>query len=174
MTGLPDASENALAPLRTAMLENARASVAAIRADAEARAAGILNEARRQADLIRSDAEASGEATARADALVRSASARREAHETMLREQSALRAELQRQVRDAAIALRVDPRYPALLDRLSQQCRRILGPETTVAESADGGVTARAGSRRIDLSLPVIAAQTLESMEREVSQLWTP
>jgi vacuolar-type H+-ATPase subunit E/Vma4 len=174
VTGLPVGSDAALAPLRAALLETTRTSAAAIVADAETQAAAILNDAKQQADLIRSDAAARGDATARSEALVRSALARRQAHETVLREQSALRRELQRQVRDAAVALRADPRYPALLDRLGQQCRAILGPEATVAESADGGVTARADSREIDLSLPVIATRTLESMGREVSPLWTP
>lgn len=174
MSGLPEGSDRALAPIRAALLDAARVSAAAIVNDAEERAAAILNDAKQRADLIRHDAAASGEAAARSEAIVRSAGARRQAHETVLREQNALRLQLQLQVREAATALRTDPRYPALLDRLGEHCRAILGPEATVMESADGGATAEAGSRRVELTLPAIASQTLESMAREVSPLWMP
>jgi vacuolar-type H+-ATPase subunit E/Vma4 len=57
--------------------------------------------------------------------------------------------------------------------QLIEQSHALLGPEATVAESPEGGVIAEAGSRRLDLSLPVLAARTLESMTQEVRELWT-
>jgi len=110
---------------------------------------------------------------ARARAVLRFARARREAHETVLMRRNALRLALHRQVRESAAELRTDPRYPRLLARLIEQSHALLGPEATVAESSQGGVIAEAGSRRLDLSLPVLAIRTLELMTQEVSALWT-
>lgn len=172
MSGLPEGSDAALAPIRAALREASRVSAAAIVDGAEAQASAILDDAKRQAELIRQAAVESGEQAARSEATLRSAGVRRRAHETVLRQQSALRLELQEQTRRAAVALRDDPRYPALLEALSRRCRELLGPETTVEESADGGIQGHAGSRMVDLSLPVIAAETLESMGSEVSALW--
>ncbi len=173
MTTLPAGADAALAPLRAALLRAAQASAAAIVADAEARAAVIIRDATHQADELRQAAAANGEEAARSQALLRSAGARRQAHETVLCQQSALRRELQRHVGVAVSPLRDDPRYPALLDRLDQRCRAILGEDAIITESADGGVTAHAGTRSVDLSLPAVAAQTLDSMATEVSALWT-
>lgn len=172
MTGLPEGSDAALAPLRATLMEAARASAAAIVADAEAQATVVVREATQQTEELRRASAASGEEAARSQSLLRSAGVRRQAHEIVLREQSALRQELQRQVGAAASALRDDPRYPELLDRLGGRCRAILGEDATISESADGGVTGHASTRSVDLSLPAIAAQTFALMTPEVSALW--
>jgi cell division septum initiation protein DivIVA len=173
VTGLPDGSDAALAHVRTALQDAARESATRIAEDAAEQAAAMVAEAQREADRLRAAAAENGAAAARSEAALRSARVRRQAHEIVLARQSALRSELQRQVRNAATALRGDPRYPELVDRLGDQCRAVLGPETTVTESVDGGVVARSGTRRLDLSLPVLAVGTLESMAGDVSALWT-
>ena len=160
MTGLPQRSATALAPVRGSLLTAAQKEAADIRRDASEQALALLHTARR-------------EATARSGAALRSARVRRQGHETVLARQNALRLELRRQVRESAAALRTDPRYPPLLTRLTEQSHALLGPDATVAESPDGGVVAEAGSRRLDLSLPTLATRTLESMTQEVRQLWT-
>ena len=76
-------------------------------------------------------------------------------------------------MRAAASALRTDPRYPDLLDRLSERARELLGPRAVVTESPAGGIVAAWGSRRLDLSLPAVAESTLATMASEVSALWT-
>ena len=103
-----------------------------------------------------------------------SARVRREAHETVLAQRSAIRAELQRQVAEAATALQSDPRYAELVARLTERCRAMLGQDAVVAPSPHGGVVATSGSRHLDLSLPTLAAQTLEAVTGEVSGVWTP
>jgi len=50
----------------------------------------------------------------------------------------------------------------------------VLGAEATVTEHPAGGVVAQIGSRGLDLSLPALAARTLDEMSLEVSQLWAP
>jgi len=172
MGGLPSRSAAALAPVRGSLLAAARHEAEEIRRNADAKAMALVEAARRDADRIRSAASADGAATARSQALLRSARARRQAHEIVLTRRNALRLELQRQVREAAAGLRTDPRYPRLLAQLTEQCQALLGPEATVAASPQGGVVAEAGSRSLDLSLPALATRALESMTQEVGELW--
>jgi vacuolar-type H+-ATPase subunit E/Vma4 len=173
MTALSRRSETALAPVRRSLLCAARQEAAGIRRDAAEHATALMDTARREAERIRSAAVEEGTATARSEAVLRSARVRRQAHETVLGRRSALRLHLQRQVRASAVELRTDPRYPALRARLIEQSHALLGWEAMVAESPEGGVIAEAGSRRLDLSLPVLATRTLESMSQEVRALWT-
>jgi len=173
MTGLPQRSAAALAPVRGSLLTDAQRQAADIRREASEQALALLDAARREADGICAAAAEEGAATARSQAVLRLAAVRREAHEKVLKRRNTLRLELQRQVRHAAVALRADPRYPLLIVRLTEQGHTLLGPEATVAESPEGGVVVEAGSRRLDLSLPALATRTLESMTREVSALWT-
>lgn len=174
MTELPQGSAAALAPVRESLLATAAATAAEIRADAHEQAQALLDAATREADRIRADAVASGEAVARSEAALRTARVRREAGEVVLARRNALRLELQRQVRESALALRTDARYPELLARLREHGRALLGADATITEDPDGGVIAEAGSRRLDLSLPTLASDTLESMISEVSALWSP
>jgi len=173
MTGLPQRSATSLSPVRGSLLTAAQQEAAEIRRDASEQALALMDAARRDADRIREAAAEEGAATARSQAVLRFAGVRREAHETVLARRNALRLELHRQVRQSAVALRADPRYPRLLARLTEQGYALLGPDATVAESPEGGVVAEAGSRRLDLSLPALADRTLESMTQEVSALWT-
>ncbi len=73
----------------------------------------------------------------------------------------------------AAQDLGGDPRHEAWLDRLTARCHEALGPEATVTPSPAGGVFGELGTRRLDLSVPVLAAAAVESHAAEVRQLWT-
>ena len=174
MTPLPERSVAALDPVREALLEDARARAEHLRRSAQEEADALRAAAQRDADAILAEAVADGERTARSAAALRSARVRRQAHETVLAQQSAIRAELQRQVAESAAALRTDPRYAELMARLTERSRAVLGPDAVASPSPHGGVVARSGTRHLDLSLPTLAAQTLESMTPEVSALWTP
>jgi len=172
MTGLPHGSDQALAPVREALLTTAEARAHLLRQDAEEQAKAMLAAAGAEAARIISAAVSEGEASARSDAALRSARVRRQAKELVLAQQNALRRELQQQVHDAALTLRQDASYPALLAVLTEQCRAVLGAEVTLSEDPAGGVVAQAGSRRLDLSLPALAARTLDAMSPQVSRLW--
>jgi vacuolar-type H+-ATPase subunit E/Vma4 len=162
-----------LDPIREALLSAAREHAEHLRRSAHEAADALRAAARRDADAILAEAVADGERAARSTAALRSSHVRRQAHETVLAQQSAVRAELQRQVAESAAALRTDPRYAELMDRLTELSRAVLGPDAVVSENPRGGVVARSGTRHLDLSLPTLAAQTLESMTSEVSALWT-
>lgn len=174
MTRLPSGSDAALAPLRESLLAAARATASESRRAAEAQARAILDDAEREAARIRAAAADAGEATARSEASLRSARVRRQAHEAVLARRNALRLEVWCQVREAAVALRTDPRHPDLLARLRVRALEALGPDATVTECPEGGIIAESGSRRLDLSLPTLANGVLESMTPEISALWAP
>jgi len=174
VTPLPERSAAALDPVREALRADARTRAEHLRLSTQGEADAVREAAQREADAILAEAVADGERTARSAAAQRSARVRREAHETVLAQQSAIRAELQRQVAESAAALRTDPRHADLMARLTERSRAVLGPDAVVSPSPLGGVVARSGTRHLDLSLPTLAAQTLESMAPEVSALWTP
>ncbi|XAS65573.1 hypothetical protein ACOM2C_01885 [Pseudarthrobacter sp. So.54] len=164
MTGLAPESEAALGPVRMALRAAAEKQAAELRDAARSQGDALLEAARAEAAGILAAAADEGAAAARSEAALRSARARREAHELVLAQHSSLRLELRRRVREAAVELTSDPRYPGLRARLTEQCRELLGPDAIVSESPDGGVVAEAGSRRLDLSLPLLAGMTLDSM----------
>ncbi|HEX5332250.1 MAG TPA: hypothetical protein VFW79_06365 [Cellulomonas sp.] len=174
MTPLPERSVAALDPVRESLLSAARARAEQLGRSAQEEADAVRAAAQHEADEILAAAVADGERTARSAAALRSARVRREAHETVLAQRSAIRAELQRQVAEAATALQSDPRYAELVARLTESCRAVLGRDADVSPSPLGGVVARSGSRHLDLSLPTLAAQTLEAMADDVSEVWTP
>ncbi|MGO4227255.1 hypothetical protein AB4Y72_00145 [Arthrobacter sp. YAF34] len=172
MTGLSPESDAALEPVRSALRAAAEQQAAALRGLASRQTETLLAAARTEAAAILAAATKEGEDAARSEALLRSARARRQAHELVLAQRSSLRLELHRLVREAAAGLTSDPRYPELVTRLTEQCRQLLGTGAGVSESPAGGVVAEAGPRRLDLSLPVLAELTLDSMPA-ARELWT-
>lgn len=174
MKGLSQDALVALDPLRDALHAAAREEAD----EAESRAAeeveAVLTAAQQRAEEVVADAAAQGTAGARAAAALRSARARREANELVLAEQEALRRALVDQVVRAAQGLRGEQRYAAWVDHLTRRCHEALGPLATVTPSPSGGVIGELGSRRLDLSVPVLAAAAVEAHAVEVRQLWTP
>ncbi|MHB1490162.1 V-type proton ATPase subunit E [mine drainage metagenome] len=173
MSALSRTSSTALEPVRAALRAHAERESAQVWASAEAQVVELRESAHRECARIRADAAAEGAAVARGSAALRSARTRREAHEMVLTRQEEVYAALVAAVGEAASALRADPRYPELRDRLTERARELLGPQAVVTESPVGGIVAHEGSRRLDLSLPTIAETTLGMMAPEVSTLWT-
>lgn len=158
--------------MREALRAAVEKQAAELRDGARTQASVLLDGARAEAAAILAAAADQGAALARSEAALRSALARRQAHELVLAQRNSLRLELHRRVREAAAGLTSDPRYARLLAQLTEQCRELLGPDAIVSESTEGGVVAEAGSRRLDLSLPVLAELTLEEMPG-ADQLWS-
>jgi hypothetical protein len=154
--------DDALAPVRRAITEAARRreQEALDRAGAEADA--VLAAAAAEAGDLLAQARAEGARTGAEQAALEAARVRRDAHRTVLAARTAARADLSRRVAAAVEALSTDPRYPALRARLAAECRDRLGPDAEVVEAPGGGVVGRAGSRRLDLSLAVLAALAAE------------
>jgi vacuolar-type H+-ATPase subunit E/Vma4 len=167
-------AELALAPVRAWLRDAARreadAMVASARADADQQLARARAEAAELISFERDQGAAEGAAAAARER----ARARREARTTVLRAQAALVTLLRDQARAAVLSLKDDEvDYAALREELESRARTALGPEATVAEAPAGGVVAQAGSRRVDLSLAMLADQAVSGLGVEVTRLWT-
>jgi len=173
MTGLPSGSEATLVPVREGLKNSSQVKAADIRKRAHDQAVSIMAAAKTQADQIRATAVSDGEAAAKSEAAIRSARVRRKAHEVELASQNSLLLELQRQVHESAVALKDDPRYPHLLVQLRKESRALLGKGTKITKSSEGGIIAVQGSRRLDLTLSVLAARRLETMLPQISAIWS-
>lgn len=163
-----------LAPLRRALVSAAERDAALAVAAADAEAEAIRRGAAQDAEAIRREARIQGEADGQHVRVVERARARRRARATVLSAQGAAYSRLREEARAAVGALRDDPGYPALRDRLTAQARALVGAEATVTESPDGGVVAEATGRSAVLTLAALADQVLDTLGPDLEALWTP
>jgi vacuolar-type H+-ATPase subunit E/Vma4 len=159
---------------REALLDDAQRRAQEIVALGEEEAARRLEEARREADELVARARAEGEVEGRLQAARVQAVQRFTAHMQVLGAQRASYDALLARARADALALRGDPAYPELLDRLAAAARRDLGPdaEVTIDPAALGGVLARAGSRAVDYTLVALAERCVQDLGARVGALW--
>lgn len=168
----PDASADALAPVRAELVRAARADADAVlaraRADADetvrtarAQAASLLEQARQ--DGVRDGAaEATGERVrARQDAWSRELAARAEVY-------AELRAEVRTRVQEALT------NDAALRTRLRERARALLGAPALITAADDGGVTADAPGRHVDLTVHALTDRALTRLGAEAETLWAP
>ncbi len=163
-----------LAPLRDALLDSVRAESESRRQHESEAAQAALAVARAEAARLVEEGRLAGErAAARGAAQVRAAAAR-QVRESRLRAERALVDELRSRAGDAIQELRSDPRYDRLLDRLARQARLQLGPEAELVRDPPGvgGLTARAGSRSVDYTLPALLDRTIEELGAGLEELW--
>lgn len=173
-TLLAPTTADPLAPVRDTLLAQARQRAAQVLAAADAEAALALATARTEAEAMTRRARQQGEADAAAALADLRARARRRARATVLAAHQAAYDGLRRQVRLAVAALRDDPGFPAVRDRLADDVRRVLGPDAVVCDRPDGGVVAEVGGRRASTGLVDAAERVLDEMGPEVEQLWAP
>lgn len=162
----------ALRPVREALLARARADAAAALAAADAEAARLLDTARDEAAAVLARAREDGERDAAQEAARRRSSARREARAVVLGAQRHAFDELHRRARAAVHAVREDPRYPDLLDRLRERAARELGPDARIRPFPGGGLVAEAPGRRLDLRLEALADEAFDALGPAVAGLW--
>lgn len=163
--------ERELGPVSDALLRAARADAdttvarAAQEADelvaaAQAEAAAILERARRQ-----------GRAEGTAAAKARRTAARQAARELELAAESAAYADLRARVREAVRRATTDR---TAQDRLRRRAHALLGPQAATAAAPEGGLTAAAPGRRVDLTPNTLSDRALERFGAEAEALWTP
>jgi hypothetical protein len=169
----PLAAADALSPVRAALAGEAARQAGEIRAAASAEADAVAAAARRQVEEILSQARARGELDGQAAAARRRTTSRRAARSVTLAAQRGAYDELRRRVRDAVGALREDPVYPRLHDRLEELARGLAGPSATVTRHPAGGVVAQGPGTFVDCSLPRLADRAVDALGAEVSALWS-
>ncbi|WP_157594539.1 V-type ATP synthase subunit E family protein [Streptosporangium amethystogenes] len=165
---------DALAPLAEALSRQVEVDTTEITAEAEKEAAELVAAARREARNVLADARADGAAQARADAVAERVHAERRVRHTELAARREALDELYAQSATVVRALRADPCYPRLLDRLSALARNAGGTDMVVKEQPDGGVLAEGHGRRVDCTLSALAARAVDALGAEVERLWAP
>jgi len=161
MTGRDDLA-GALAPVREALLDSARAEAARIRAAADAAAEATVAAARDEADQIRAQARERGAADAATALGADRSRVRRQARAVLLAARREGSETLRAAARATVLDVRSDPGYPRLHAALIAAARRSLGPGTRTEPAEDGGVIGTRGARRIDLSLTALADRAVE------------
>lgn len=159
---------------RDALLADAHEEARRALADAEEQARAQIEEARRQATEMVARARAEGEADGRLAAARDASQARTQARTEVLAAQREAYEELGRRARAAGLALRDDPGYPGLLERLGAAARRDLGDgaELEVDPPDAGGIRATAGSHRVDYTLTVLADRCVTVLGPEAARIW--
>ena len=161
-------------PLRAALLAEVEAEARRQRVEVDATCEHRLADAQVRARALTEQGRLDGELAAAQEARRRRAAAGRRARELRLGAQRALIDELRRRALEASPQVRADPRYPALLDRLSEAAKSQLGPgaELDVDPPRSGGVVARAGSASVDYTLPALVDRAIVELGGELEELW--
>ncbi|HEY6707666.1 MAG TPA: hypothetical protein VJB61_08730 [Actinomycetota bacterium] len=162
----------ALEPVRAWLLAAARAEAERRRAEAAADAERQVAGARAEADAILADARAQGTAEGSALAAAEETRGRRLARRLVLQAEREAYEELRARSRAAVRALRQDPGYPALRERLNRLALAAAGPGARVSEHPDGGVVAEAPGLRVDCTLDGLAERAIAALGGEVAELW--
>jgi vacuolar-type H+-ATPase subunit E/Vma4 len=144
-------------------------------AEADAAVASELDVARRAFESILAEARADGTAAAQRELDLARARGRRKAQEIVLAAQREVYDGLGDRARSAASALRADPGYDALLDRLEQLARQQLGNDARIQRDPPdlGGVVAEAHGQHVDYSLAALIDRSVRRLGQEVEGLWT-
>ncbi len=164
-----------LAPVRDAVLADARRDADADVAAAQRAGDALVAAAAAQAETIRADARAEGERDAEAVRVAQRARARRRARAIVLGAQQAALDDLHREVRSRLRAaweqesLRAD-----LVARLSATARADLGPDVAVHEHPDGGIVATVDGARAIYRLADLADQVTAGLPDALVAMWTP
>ena len=164
----------AVEPLREALLDQTRADAERRLAAADERVEAVLAEAEERGAASVEQARAEGFAAAAIGGTHDEARARRRARTLVLAAKRELCEELHRQALTAAHALRQDPAYPGLLERLSAVARAQLG-EGAVLEidpPGAGGIRASSGARHVDYTLDALVERCLEQLGARLERLW--
>lgn len=163
-----------LEPLRRAVLEQAHAEAEATRRDAAARAAAIAADAEREGAGLVERAKAEAKLAAGMRGARARADARRAARGLILEAKRDLHDELHIRAREAALELRADPGYAALLEALCAVARDQLGEDAVLEiDSPDaGGVRGVALRRSVDYTLPALAERCVARLGSRIDDLW--
>ncbi len=160
--------------LRALVLAEADGEAGAAVEEAEAKAAEQVRRARREAAALLLRARREGERAGELETAALRAEARGHARRLVLEARREVYEELCRRAQAAALELRESEAYGALLERLEAAARAQLGPEAEVEIDVPelGGVRARAGTRRVDYTLPALTERCITALGGELERLW--
>lgn len=164
----------ALAPVRAYMLRQARTEADRIVAAARTAATTILQQARRSADEAVALARTQGQSDGASAAAAEQSRGREQARSILLGARREALDELRGQVQATVSGLPDEPGYERLLAELTALAGRVAGPDATVTVQPAGGVVAQSRTVVVDCTLPRLADLAVETLGRQVRDLWTP
>jgi hypothetical protein len=163
------AQQQALDPLREALVQAARDEAERLRRSAAQEGRAAVAHAREQAAQVLAAAAADGEAEGRELAALATAGAEQRARTALLEARHAAYAQL---VDASERAVAASLRQPARRTALRRALQTRLGGEVTVLDTADGGLRAVAlDGRAVDASVAALVARALEDLDLE--GLWS-
>jgi vacuolar-type H+-ATPase subunit E/Vma4 len=163
--------DQALAPVRAALLDDASAEAGKLVAGARSAAAALLAQAHQDAAAKISQARDEGRAQAARLARAELSRGRREARAVVLGAQLRAQAEAEGRIRSAIAGLKDEPGYASLRERLAGLALEAAGPGAAVTEHPAGGVVARAPDLLVDCSLPTLAARAITALAPRIREL---
>lgn len=160
-----------LEAVRRHQLAAAHAQAEAILRDARAQAQQIGAKAADDARELIGHAESEGDSTAELDTSRKWTAAKRRARGLILAAQREVYDDLRAAV---SAAIRLDSRYPALLEQLAASAHRELGPGAKVSINSvgTGQVTASRKHRHVEWSLDQIVQDGIERLGPGIEELW--
>jgi len=164
--------QQALEPLRTALLARARAEAEACVVQMRIRTASELDAASAAADQAVHDARIRGETEGAAAVAVEDAAARRQTRTLLLAARRSVYEQLRTQVQSDVRRLHGEPIYRDLRDTMTSAGRSLIGPGASVREVDDGCVIEASG-RRVEVTLESLADWALDGVLADLPG-WTP
>lgn len=166
------AEQQALEPLRNALLTRARGQAAASVARVRSETATQFDAARADADQAVLDARRRGETEGATAVAIDDATVRRQVHTLLLAARRSVYEQLRLQIRNDVRQLHGDPVYRDLRKTMTSAGRSLIGPNATVRDVDDGCVIEASG-RRVEVTLRSLADWALDGVLAD-SQEWTP
>jgi vacuolar-type H+-ATPase subunit E/Vma4 len=164
-----------LAPVRAALLAEARADAEATLAAARCDAAAVLAKAREEAARILTLARESGEVEAAIVVAARRSRARHRARAVELRARREAYEALCADARAAVCGLSTAAEYADIRDTLTAVAHAALGPDLSIMDAPGGGIVADSDGRRLDLSLQQFADSSVDAVAAEYEEAaWAP
>lgn len=174
MGGGPGLKQASVEPARAALLADARERAGQLLQQADEQARELIAQAQRDAEELLARAREEGLAAGRAQGARDAGRGQVLSRWEVLAAQQAVYEELRQRVHTDVMALREEPEYPELLERLAAAAHRDLGEgaELEIDPPGRGGVEARAGSRQVDYTLPSLAERCLQNVGPALARLW--
>lgn len=166
--------EAQLSPLEASLLSAAKERAEQCLQTARSKAASMIEDFEGRARDRLAKASAEGERAAEKEAARRLVHANREARRLVLEAERLAYERLTTAAVSAALELRHHPKYLELEKRLTETAVELLGPDAEITRDPQGrgGVTARKGSRSVDLTLEALALRCVSEQAGSVSSLW--
>ena len=166
--------DDALAPVVSALIADARRRAENVLSDAEHEARQVIDTASAMATAIMAEARREGERAARRSASALEVEARRQARRAVLDAHRHAYDLVRERAVDELVRRRDTPEAARLRLSLRRSAGARLGEGAVVREDEGCGIEAVLGARRVDLGTATLVDRALAAAGSKVSELWAP